>query len=98
MLPSEMYYPPSDPNLYVNCESENLYAFCQTTTEEVSLGQTITSVSITMDCQNKGCLTDAIRNFKINNLRNRLSTKPFSATLSALSADDDDYTYDSSSK
>jgi hypothetical protein len=51
-----------------------------------------------MDCQNKGCLTDTIRNFKINNLRNRLSTKPFSATLSALSADDDDYTYDSSSK
>lgn len=51
-----------------------------------------------MDCSNKGCLTDSIRNFKINNLRNRLSTKPFSATLSALSADDDDYTYDSSSK
>ena len=28
MLPSEMYYPPSDPNFYVNCESESLYAFC----------------------------------------------------------------------
>ena len=51
-----------------------------------------------MDCSNKGCLIDTIRNFKINNLRNRLSTKPFSGTLSALSVDDDDYTYDSSSK
>jgi hypothetical protein len=98
MFPSDMYYPPSDPNMFVYCESEGTYAASDTTTEEVNLGQTITSVVINMDCKTKGCENNAVRSFKINNLRNRFSSKPFSAVLSALSLDDEDFTYDSSSK
>jgi hypothetical protein len=45
-----MYYPPSDTNMFVYCESEGTYAACDTTTEEVNLGQTITSIVISMDC------------------------------------------------
>ena len=42
MFPSDMYFPPSDPNMFVYCESEGAYADSNTTTEEVNLGETVT--------------------------------------------------------
>ncbi len=62
-----------------------------------AVGSYISSIDINLDCKVKSCGTEAIRSFRVQNLRNRFSTKTHTGSFSVTTYDDEQYAFDSSS-
>lgn len=92
-----MYYPSIIETKTLECFSENIAADCTALPAEGTVGTYIASIDVNLDCDKKSCAKDALRSFKVNNIRNRLSSKALSGSLTVSTLDDEQYAFDSSS-